>query len=195
VLARDDPPPVSVFCTITQWNAGTLWDFLEEMRRLGLERVGLMHNNFVTELQAERHNLSCSQALRATPSNIFQSHPEEIDLPRLAEDLRRIAATDYPFPVSIQPNLIEERDLETYYRAPEVFFGRRCNDATRIVMIDSDGEAIPVHGRCYRFPIANIRQTALKDIWNHPSLAALRRSLHAAGGLLPACSRCCGGFG
>jgi len=64
-----------------------------------------------------------------------------------------------------------------------------------MIMIDSDGEAIPVHGRCFRFPIANIRNRSLAEIWRHPKLAEMRRALHRAGGLLPACSRCCSGFG
>ena len=62
-------------------------------------------------------------------------------------------------------------------------------------MIDSDGEAIPVHGRCFRFPVGNIREQSLASLWNHGQLAKLRRTLQRAGGLLPACSRCCSGIG
>ena len=62
-------------------------------------------------------------------------------------------------------------------------------------MIDSDGEAIPVHGRCFRFPIGNIRKQSLASLWNHEQLVKLRRALQQAGGLLPACSRCCSGIG
>ena len=48
-------------------------------------------------------------------------------------------------------------------------------------MIDSDGEAIPVHGRCFRFPIGNVREQSLASIWNHKQLAELRLALHRAG--------------
>ena len=64
-----------------------------------------------------------------------------------------------------------------------------------MLMIDADGEAVPVHGRCYRFPIANILNVGLAGLWTHPSIEDLRATLGEAGGLLPACSRCCGGFG
>jgi radical SAM protein with 4Fe4S-binding SPASM domain len=62
-------------------------------------------------------------------------------------------------------------------------------------MIDPDGEVVPVHGRCFRFPVANIRHATLRQIWRHEKLSELRRTLRRAGGLLPACSRCCSGFG
>lgn len=195
VLAQPDPPEISVYCTITQWNVGVLEEFLREMGRLKLKRVGLLHNNFVTADQAGRHNLLHGEMFPATASNVFLSDPAAIDLPALSAELTRIAATDHPFPVVIQPHVTGLTELEIYYHRPEVFVGRRCHDASRILMIDSDGEAIPVHGRCFRFPIANIRDLSLREIWNHSSLAELRRTLNRAGGLLPACSRCCGGFG
>ena len=62
-----------------------------------------------------------------------------------------------------------------------------------MIMIDSDGEAIPVHGRCFRFPIANIRNQSLADIWKHPR--AGRDEAHApprgwpASGLQPLLQR------
>ena len=194
VLATANPPDISVFCTITEWNVGALEGFLREMSRLKLKRVGLLHNNFITADQAAQHNGSYGETLRVTPSNVFLSDPTAIDLVALSAELGRIAGSTYPFPVSIHPHLTGIEDLTVYYHQPEIFVGRRCNDAKRILMIDSDGEAIPVHGRCFRFPIANIRERSLKEIWNHPSLSRLRRTLHQAGGLLPACSRCCGGF-
>ncbi len=195
VAAMADAPNIAVFCTITEWNVGSLRQFLRDMSRLPLKRVGLMHNNFVTNEQAQNHNLMFDGQLHATPSNVFESDPTKIDLELLSAELREIEKSKYPFPVTIQPHRTGVDDLVTYYRRPEVFVGRRCHDANRILMIDSDGEAIPVHGRCFRFPIANIRTHSLKQIWNHESQSRLRRALQHAGGLLPACSRCCGGFG
>jgi len=195
VSALEGAPDISVFCTITEWNVGTLKDFLLGMSSLPLKQVGLMHNNFVTGAQAEAHNLIHGADFTATASNVFDSDPGRIDLDRLASELGEIGASTFPMKVRIQPNLAALDDLITYYHRPEVFIGRRCNDVHRIMMIDSDGEAIPVHGRCYRYPIANIHDTSLQDIWGHEKIAALRTALDQAGGLLPACSRCCGGFG
>ncbi len=187
-------PPVSIYCTITELNVGFLRDFLDGVSGLTLRRVGLIHNNFVTEELAALHNRSYGGMLSATASNTFAAAPTQIDIDTLSAELTEIAATRYPFPVVIQPGLTTVEELRTYYRSPEQFLGRRCNDINRILMIDADGEAIPAHGRCYRFPVANVRDTSLADIWNHANLAAARRTLSQAGGLLPACSRCCGGF-
>jgi Fe-coproporphyrin III synthase len=195
VAAMPGAPNIAVFCTITEWNVGSLEQFLSDMSALPLKRVGLMHNNFVTGEQAQNHNLVFDGDLHATPSNVFESDPTKIDLERLSAELTQIKRSKYPFPVTIQPDRTAVSDLVIYYRRPDVFIGRHCHDANRILMIDSDGEAIPVHGRCFRFPIANIRTHSLKQIWNHEKLSQLRRTLHHAGGLLPACSRCCGGFG
>jgi Fe-coproporphyrin III synthase len=195
LAALPNPPELSVFCTITQWNVGSLVNFVRTMSTLPLKQVGLMHNNFVTGEQADHHNARYGDRWHATASNVFESDPAHIDLELLARELREISATRYPVPVLIQPHRVSFEELHTYYLRPGQLIGRRCNDATRNLMIDSDGEAIPVHGRCFRFPIANIASTPLNDIWHHEKLSELRRALKQAGGLLPACSRCCGGFG
>jgi MoaA/NifB/PqqE/SkfB family radical SAM enzyme len=195
LAARPGAPDISVYCTITELNVGSLRLFLREMGRLPLKRVGLLHNNFVTEGLAEAHNALYGGPLHATASNVFLTDPARIDLELLAEELQEIERTAYPFGVRIQPGLTSLEALETYYRRPETPVGRACHDVSRMLMIDADGEAIPVHGRCFRFPIGNIREQSLASIWNHTQLAELRRALHRAGGLLPACSRCCSGFG
>ena len=61
-------------------------------------------------------------------------------------------------------------------------------------MIKSDGTAIPAHGRCYNLTVGNIYEENLTTIWNSPVLGAFRKDLMKAGGLLPACSRCCSAF-
>jgi MoaA/NifB/PqqE/SkfB family radical SAM enzyme len=195
VAGLPEAPEISVFCTVTEHNTGSLLQFMSEMGHLPLKRVGILHNNFVTQDQAVRHNLVYQQAFQATASNIFDSDPARIDLPALSAELSEITRQRYPFPVTIHPHLVELNELTTYYLKPDIFVGRHCNDAARMLMIDSDGEAIPVHGRCYRFPIGNIALESLARIWRHEKLAGLRRALRHSGGLLPACSRCCSAFG
>jgi Fe-coproporphyrin III synthase len=195
LASLDTQVRIGVFCTITEWNASHLVEFLATMSALPIHRVGLTHNNFVTAQQAQQHNVRFDAAFHATPSNVFSANPQAIALDALSRQLDQISRSQYPFAVSIQPRVIELAALEVYYRSPETALGKRCRDANRIVMIDSDGEAVPAHGRCFRFPIGNIRDKPLAALWNHPSLAALRTALADNGGLLPACTRCCGGFG
>ena len=190
-----DAPEISVFFTISEFNVGHLKAFLDAMASLPLKQVGLIHNNFVTPTQADGHNALYGGSYPATASNTFESDPSTIDIARLADELAQVRMAAWPFELTIQPDRTTAAELEIYYRQPEEFVGKRCNDAFRILMIDADGEAVPVHGRCYRFPITNIRDAGLEGVWTHPKVQALRATLDAAGGLLPACSRCCGGFG
>ena len=195
VAALQDAPEISVFCTISEHNVGHLKTFLTDISDLPLKHVGLIHNNFVTPAMANEHNVLYGATYPATPSNSFESDPTTIDIVRLADELADIKASTWPFSVTIQPDRTSEADLDIYYHHPSQFVGRRCHDAFRILMVDADGESVPVHGRCYRFPIANVREAGLEGIWNHSNIEALRTALSEAGGLLPACSRCCGGFG
>ena len=87
-----------------------------------------MHNNFITATQASEHNLTYDGLFRTTASNVFLVDPTKIDIERLSVELTEIMASDYPFPVSVQPPLTAKDDLEIYYRQPEHFFGRRCNE-------------------------------------------------------------------
>ena len=195
VAAMPNAPKISVFCTISEYNVGHLKTFLTDISDLPLKQVGLIHNNFVTPAMASEHNALYGAIYPATASNAFESNPTSIDVTRLADELTNIKATTWPFKVSMQPDLSSEPDLDIYYRHPSQFVGRRCHDAFRILMVDADGESVPVHGRCYRFPIANVRDIGLEGIWKHAGIEGLREMLNEAGGLLPACSRCCGGFG
>lgn len=184
--------PITISCTITQWNAGHLTQLAEELIESRITRIFVVHNQFTDELVARMHN-GRYPWLTATPSNVFESDITKIDLEVLSADLERLAAMDLPYELAIMPDLTDMAGLATYYRRPGDFVGTRCQDPFRIMMIDSDGEVIPAHGRCFRFPVGNIRDQSLRSLWNAKTLKALRRSLVQAGGLLPACARCCGG--
>ena len=85
--------------------------------------------------------------------------------------------------------------LDKFYLRPEQLFGKRCNDAFSTIMIKSDGSVIPAHGRCFNLTVGNMYENDLKTIWNSAALGRFRSELNKAGGLLPACSRCCSAFG
>jgi Fe-coproporphyrin III synthase len=187
-------PKIGVYCAISEYNVGSLRQFLHDIRDLPLQEVGLLHTNFITAQQAEDHNRDFGDSLHATSSNVFEIDPARVDLAQLSEELLEISASRYKFNVRISPNFSSLQDLSVYYRHPEIPMGRECRDAFNSLMVDPDGEIIPVHGRCYRFPIANVHDGGLKRVWNHEKLSHLRKLLSQSGGLLPACTRCCSAF-
>lgn len=185
---------VGIFCTITQWKIGHLIEFLEILRPLPLAQVGLMHTSFVTEDAAASHN-GAHADYPATPSNLSGIDLEAMDLDLLFDELTRIESRTWPWPLSFSPRIPSREALDTYYRKPETPVGRRCNDVFSKLLIQSNGDVLPGAGRCFHVPMGNINKTPLVEIWNAPPLAAFRRTLVGAGGLLPACSRCCAAYG
>lgn len=180
-------PKVSVVATVTEWNVGRLAEHVAQLAELDLAHVVVTHTNFVTEQMAARHT-AVHPSFVSTRSNDFMLDIARIDLDILAEDLAAIRRLKTAFPVIIQPDITEKSALGHYYEQHSSFVGTHCTDVFRILMIDSDGEAIPAHGRCFRFPVGNINRKPLGKLLNSPALAALRKELMQSGGLMPGCA-------
>jgi len=194
LLSGDRKPTVSVFCVITPWNVGRLLNCLEDLSRLPLQHFGFMHPNSTTAETVSVHNQRFGTSYPATTSNLGPFDPADVDLQGLLAEIAEIKARSWSFPVAFSPELSNLEQLQRFYLEPERFIGRRCNDVSRNLMIKSDGSAIPAHGRCYELTVGNLYEQSLPEIWNSPEIARFRRTLAAAGGLLPACSRCCSAF-
>lgn len=194
LLAGSPRPAASVFCVVTPWNASRLAELVGLLAGLPLAGIGFMHANFTTAEMAEAHNALHGGTYPATESNLGPLDPSAFDLPALAEEIARVRALRPPFRVSFSPEIDGLDALRRFYLAPEARWGRLCNDAARSLMVKSDGRVIPAHGRCYDVTVGNLRESRLADVWNSPEMARFRRTLVGAGGLLPACTRCCSAF-
>ena len=194
VLARPRRPQVGVFFTLTPWNVGQAADFVRFFARYPLRALGFMHTNYTTAAMAAAHNARWGGRYPATPSNVGPFDPADMDLARLLADLSAARQVPVAFPVGFQPALFTADALERFYRRGDELVGRRCSDAARTLMIKSDGSAIPAHGRCYEVAAGNLYRQPLPEVWNSAALAGFRRALRDAGGLLPACARCCSAY-
>lgn len=190
-LATRRPPRIGVYCVITPWNQGELAEFVRAFARFPLAALGFLHANFTTAEMADRHNATYGALYPATDSNLGPFAPADLDLPALEGEIARARAVPAPFPVAFAPEIRSLSELRRYYLEPESRWGSRCQDAGRTLMIKSDGSAIPAHGRCYEVAAGNIRDRSLPEIWNSPAMGDFRATLARAGGLLPACTRCC----
>lgn len=194
LLMEETPPQISIFCVITEWNIGHLCDFINELKQLPLKQLGFMHTNYTPESLAASHNLVFGNEYPATASNMEEINLENMDLALLWEEMQQVKAMDVSFPITFSPELPHRAALEQFYHHPEIKIGKRCGDAFRTIMIKSDGSVIPAHGRCYNLTLGNLYEHSLKEIWNSSTAAKFRNTLIKAGGLLPACSRCCSAF-
>lgn len=188
-------PQASVFCVITEWNAGRLAEFAKLFRGLPLRAMGFMHALFTPQSVADAHNALYGARYPATASNLGEHDATHIDFAALAKEIEVLRGMDLPYPLSFSPNFRTEEELRQFYLEPGRLMGRRCTDATRTLMIKTDGTAIPAHGRCYQHTVGNVYEQTLPEIWNGPALAQFRRDLNAAGGLFPGCARCCSAYG
>ena len=194
LLSNSHHPDISIFCVITKWNIGHLKKFADYFKKYPLKQLGFMHTNFTTDFMARNHNKILGNKYPATTSNTEHIEISKIDLKILFAEINEIKKSDYPFEITFSPEIIDEHKLDVFYNHPEKFLGKVCSDVYRNIMIKSDGSVIPAHGRCYNLDIGNIYNNSLKDIWNSKVVSDFRKDLMDAGGLFPACSRCCSAF-
>ncbi|MBK8502392.1 MAG: SPASM domain-containing protein [Saprospiraceae bacterium] len=187
-------PLISVFYVITQWNQYEMKKFADFFVDIPITRLGFLHQNFVTKEMALFHNDRFLHSYPATHSNIEVSDFSKIDFHNLQNEISQIKSLSFPFQVSFSPELETIEDLENYYLSPNNKIGGTCNDLFSNLMIKSDGNVIPAHGRCYNVPMGNLYQQSLPEIWNSPAYNKFRKTLMANGGQLPACTRCCSAF-
>lgn len=194
IAGHADSPEISIYCVITEWNIGHLQRFLDDIKDYPLVRVGFMHTNFTPQEQADRHNAIWGKDYPATASNMEEIDLSTMNLDLLWEEVQSIRATNYPFPVIFSPEINSREGMDTFYTQPGTIWGKRCNDAFSTMMIKSDGSVIPAHGRCYNLTVGNLYESELPAIWNSNIFGKFRKDLMKAGGLMPACARCCSAF-
>ncbi len=185
---------ISIFCVITEWNIGHLLQFLDEIKHLPIKEVGFMHTNFTPTDIAQKHNQQWENHYFATTSNMDEINIDNFNLVLLCKEIAEIKKTKFNFSVTFSPDISTEKDLNIFYHHPEKLMGKGCNDIFGNIMIKSDGNVIPSHGRCYNLTLGNIYNQSLKEVWSSDVLKKIRTDLHKAGGLFPACSRCCSAF-
>ncbi len=197
LIAEKHRPKISVFCTITEWNIGSLKRFADFFKKYPLEELGFMHTNFTPDNIVIAHNQLYGHNYRATISNVTnvtETHIGEMNLQILWEEIQSLKRDSFPFRLSFSPEIKSYESLKFFYNKPDVLIGKKCNDAFRNIMIKSDGSVIPSHGRYYNINLGNVYDSSISDIWNSTAAAIFRKDLIKAGGLLPACSRCCSAF-
>lgn len=193
LLTKNNHPEIHVFCTITEWNIGHLVEFVKIFSHLKLKQIGFLHMNFTSLSIANTQNEKFPK-YKSTSSNMSAIDINNMDLRLLWKEMQELQSMVLDFPVNFSPNIKSREILDVYYHHPEIFIGKRCNDAYSNIMIKSNGDVIPAHGRCYDITLGNMYQQDIKTIWNASSSARFRQDLNAAGGLMPACSRCCSAF-
>jgi MoaA/NifB/PqqE/SkfB family radical SAM enzyme len=192
-------PRVQLSYTITVDNYTAMTELAKDVEPLVPDLLTFSHLNFVTQEMADLHNAAYPHpGLRVARSNLGTMDLDRIDLDALWSALGelRAYAAGARFPVQAVPDFSRREELERFYRSPLLFVGGRdCADPFRMLLIQTDGEVIPAHGRCYHLRLGKVPGESLGSIWNGRAAIEFRKRLRDAGGSLPACARCCGVIG
>ncbi|WP_444995303.1 radical SAM/SPASM domain-containing protein [Aliikangiella sp. IMCC44359] len=187
-------PDISIFCVITEWNIGCLYDLAKFFTQYPIKQLGFMHTNFTTPEMASAHNMHHGFYYHATHSNIEEVNVERMNLELLWDEIYRIKKLNANFNISFSPEINSKNMLDVFYNKPQVFIGKKCTDVYKNIMIKSDGSVIPAHGRCFNLNLGNLYHNDLSSIWKSKVLTKLQLDLKKSGGLFPACARCCSAF-
>ena len=194
ILAFSNHLEVTIVMAITPWNTACIKALADYFRNIPIKAIGFMHTQFADEQSVQTHNNQWGHIYHATVSNITEMNPNDINFSELWNQLEKIKKTKYPFETFFSIDMKSENELRTYYQSPSTFFGKSCQAIFNGMMIKTDGNVIPAHGRCFNLPVGNINNEPLNKIWNSQVFSRLRKDVNKAGGLFPACTRCCSAF-
>lgn len=194
IIRLDAGIQISIYCVITEWNIGYLREFAKYFSKYPLTRLGFMHTNFTDQSIVDAHNSVWMDHYPATVSNIEQTDISKMNMELLWEEIAEIKSMPSAYPIVFSPEVSSYNQLLDFYLHPEKKIGKRCNDVFHNIMIKSDGTVIPAHGRCYNLTLGNLNSESLEEVWNSKVYGQFRSDILKAGGLFPACSRCCSAF-
>jgi MoaA/NifB/PqqE/SkfB family radical SAM enzyme len=193
-------PLVRISGTINDLNYRDIRGLLQALAPLRPDLINIGHLSFITPEMADAHNAAHYGDFHVERSSIGDMDLSVIDPAELAKEIASAkefaAQQEPPLNLTFHPELSTPEQLEQYYHRPEEYVGgRRCTDPFKMMMVNTDGTVIPAHSRCYSYPLGNVKEVSLPEIWNNARYIAFRQVLYQAGGTLPACTRCCGVIG
>jgi MoaA/NifB/PqqE/SkfB family radical SAM enzyme len=194
---RQNQPTLNVVYVFTEQSYLTLVELLEELRPVRPAQVVATLLNFIHPQSAELHNRRFGQRYPATVTNLHKVNLRAFDYDALLLqiDAARARAAELGISLNLRPNMKSKRALQSYFEnVNEPVAGNFCSDPWNMVMIQTNGEVIPAHGRCFNTIAGNLHDDSLRAIWNNQVMMDFRRLLKIEGGVLPACTRCCGCF-
>lgn len=182
-----NPPYVGVQFTIRPENVVVMYDFCQEMVRLGVDWILLNLCWFVSKEQAKEYEDFMVEHFGKMPtSHLSYVLPYDLDKEEFVRQYGRIKSEAWPIQISCY--LEKPEDIYTFVDKPQVPPRNTfCYKQWLRMDVTPDGTVAP----CILYPdvlVGDLRQDDVLRVWNSPSAAnfrELRRKEH-----LPVCSKC-----
>jgi MoaA/NifB/PqqE/SkfB family radical SAM enzyme len=194
---RRTVPTVNVVYVFTEQSYLTLVDLLQDLRSVRPTQIVATLLNFIHPESARLHNARFGALYPATVTNLHKVNLRAFDCEALMQQIQaaKAKAVEFGIALNLRPEIGSTRTLQRYFEDVNVpVAGDFCSDPWNMVMIQTNGDVIPAHGRCFNTIAGNLNSQPLHRIWNGAVMVDFRRTLKREGGLLPACTRCCGSF-
>ncbi len=158
----------------------------------GLDAVTFQHESFLTAADRDKHEHLWRQVTgqaNEVELSVLDSTPTAHDRARLREHMRKAKARARArgLHAVFKPDL-SSAEFERWY-SDDFYMSGRCSYLYTDMRVNPRGDLIT----CQPIPLAvgNIREGDPFAQFNGPEYQAFRKAIQEAGGLFPACARCC----
>jgi len=165
---------------------------VETAARCGVDAITFQQETFLTRRDRLKHE-ELWQELFGHPNEVELSYldfdPDGYDVELLGQRIRsaKKLGDRLGVPTYFKPDLTAD-GLSNWY-GDEFHSRKRCSYLYTDIRINPRGEVIA----CQFIPkvMGNVREDRLMDIVNNDEMVGFRKGIQEAGGLFPACARCC----
>jgi MoaA/NifB/PqqE/SkfB family radical SAM enzyme len=184
---------VMVNCVVAKESSGRLSEVPDLLAGVPIDGLAFQHETFLTPGEVQNHELVWRSLFPDRPAPMvyqstgygdrdFGALEREIDAIRAAEKRKR-----YSFPIFFKPDLRGER-LESWY-GKDLEVRGRCLYIWTDMRVEPDG----IVNACQVMPtpMGSTRTQPLAELLNNELYRGFRAGNREAGGVFPACARCC----
>ncbi len=180
-------------CVVARGNSHRLSVVPDLVRHLPLDGLTFQHETFLTSREVEEHGRVWKRFFRDRPlPMVYQSSGYgERDFDAMDREIAALQSPEarrrWPFPIFFKPSL-EADELRAWYTSDMRVKGR-CLYIWTDTRVEPDG----IVNACQVMPtpMGNVRERPLGEILNAESYREFRARNREAGGVFPACARCC----
>jgi len=187
-----ETPLIEIYTTVHEGTYSRLVEWAAELSAWGIHKLRLQHLIWFSSAQREasfellRGVLPDPAFFRAEDASFTRDKLPQIDLDILAEQLRTIRSTQYPFQIESHPDLSVE-EMVRYYSTAEYTRHDKvdCTTMESYAFVDPRGRLYP----CLTLDMGNVFAEPFLSVWNGRRFRDFRRLIRREK-RLPLCHRC-----